>query len=100
MIDRKKGEDENTKIGTSLEWKEFFRWNKKHFSQLYKGYRLVKNIKEIADKNFKIWVFPLNEFVDSLEALRQISLLTEVCKRVGNKFYHYISVLNFFHADY
>ena len=28
----KRGEDENSKIWTSREQKEFFRWNKKHFS--------------------------------------------------------------------
>ena len=27
----KKGEDENTKIWISQEWKELYRWNKKHF---------------------------------------------------------------------
>ena len=33
MADReKRGEDENTKIWISREQKEFFRWNKKHFS--------------------------------------------------------------------
>ena len=29
---KKRGEDENTKIGISRERKELFRWNKKHFS--------------------------------------------------------------------
>ena len=33
MADRgKKGEDGNTKNWISPEWKELFRWNKKHFS--------------------------------------------------------------------
>ena len=34
MVDRekKKGEDENTKTWISREQKEFFKWNKKHFS--------------------------------------------------------------------
>ena len=33
MADKeKRGEDENTKIWISREQKEFFRWNKKHFS--------------------------------------------------------------------
>ena len=29
---KKRGEDENTKISMSREWKKLFRWNKKHFS--------------------------------------------------------------------
>ena len=29
---RKRGKDRNTKNQISREWKEFFRWNKKHFS--------------------------------------------------------------------
>ena len=34
MADRgKRGEDENTKVWISQEWKDLFRWNKKHFSQ-------------------------------------------------------------------
>ena len=33
MADKeKRGEDENIKIWISREQKEFFRWNKKHFS--------------------------------------------------------------------
>ena len=35
----KKEQTENTKIWMSWEQKEFFRWNKKYFSQLIKGYR-------------------------------------------------------------
>ena len=37
MADIKKGKDENTKIWISWERKGLFRWNKKHFSQLFKG---------------------------------------------------------------
>ena len=29
---KEKGEDRNTKIWIPREWKELFRWNKKHFS--------------------------------------------------------------------
>ena len=43
MADREKeGKDGNTKIWICQERKELFRWNKKHFLQLLKGYYLVK----------------------------------------------------------
>ena len=32
LTEGKRGEDGNTKILISLEWKKLFRWNKKHFS--------------------------------------------------------------------
>ena len=36
MADRgKRGEDENTKVWISQEWKDLFRWNKKHFSHSF-----------------------------------------------------------------
>ena len=42
---KKRGENENTKIWISRERKELFRWNKKHFSQLFKDYHMVKKGK-------------------------------------------------------
>ena len=36
-------EDRNTKIWISREWKELFRWNKKHLSYFLKSYHLVRN---------------------------------------------------------
>ena len=36
-----KGREKITKIWISLERKELFRWNKRHFSQFLKGYHLV-----------------------------------------------------------
>ena len=52
---RNRGEDGNTKIWISREWKELFRWNKIQFSYFLKGYYLVKNKKwwKIADTSFK-----------------------------------------------
>ena len=38
----KRGEDENTKISISKERKEILRLNKKHFSEILKGYHLMK----------------------------------------------------------
>ena len=38
----KKEEDKNTKIWISRNGKMLFRWNKKHFSYLLKGYNLVE----------------------------------------------------------
>ena len=37
-----KGRRKTTKTWISWEWKELFRWNKKHFSYFLKGYHLVK----------------------------------------------------------
>ena len=48
----KRGEDGKTKILTFKEQKNLFRWNKKHFSKLFKGYHLVKKWK-IADTSLK-----------------------------------------------
>ena len=43
MLDRGKREEEgNVKVWLSKERKELFRWNKKHFSSLFKGYHLLK----------------------------------------------------------
>ena len=39
---KKRGGDGNTKTWISRERKELVRWNKKPFSSLFKGYRLVK----------------------------------------------------------
>ena len=51
---RKRGKGRNTKNWISWEWKELFRWNKKDFSQIFKGYHLVKNenLVKIADASF------------------------------------------------
>ena len=38
----KRGKDGNTKIWISWDQKEFFQWNKKHFSLFLKGYHLLK----------------------------------------------------------
>ena len=43
LTGRKREEDGNTKIWISWEWKELFRWNKKHLSQFLKSYHLVIN---------------------------------------------------------
>ena len=56
MADREeKTGDENTKSWISGEQKERFRWNKKHFSQFFKGYHLEKNknLIENIGHNFK-----------------------------------------------
>ena len=46
MADREKGKEyRNTNIWISRERKELFRWNKKHFSKLFKDYHLVKKWK-------------------------------------------------------
>ena len=37
LTGRKKREDGNTKIWISQEWKELFRWNKKHFFIVFEG---------------------------------------------------------------
>ena len=39
---RKRVKDRNIKMWISREQKELFRWNKKHFSKILKGYHLVK----------------------------------------------------------
>ena len=49
---RKRGEDGNTKNWISREGKELFRWNKKHFSWLFRDYHLAKKWK-IAGTSFK-----------------------------------------------
>ena len=52
-----KGREKITKTRISRERKKLFRWNKKHFSQLLKGYHLVKKCKfnkKIADTSFKV----------------------------------------------
>ena len=54
LTEKKRGEGANTKIWTTWEQKEIFRWNKKHFWQLFKGYHLVKKWK-IADTSFKLF---------------------------------------------
>ena len=41
----KRGEDENTKIGISWEWKELFRWNKKTFLIVFEGLSFGKKLK-------------------------------------------------------
>ena len=41
----KRGKDRNWKIRISWARKELFRWDKKYFSQLFKGYDLVKKTK-------------------------------------------------------
>ena len=51
---RKRGGDENTKIWISGEQKELFRWNKKHFSKVLKGYHLVKNKKLMKNSWHKL----------------------------------------------
>ena len=51
---RKRGKDGNTKIWISWEWKELFRWNKKHFSYFLKGYHLVKNKNFIKNRHLQI----------------------------------------------
>ena len=57
MADReKRGENRNTKVWISREWKELFTWNKKHFSLFLKGYHLVENknlVKNSRHKPFK-----------------------------------------------
>ena len=53
MADKeKKGEDGNTNIWICRERKELFRWNKKQFSWLFKGYHLVKK-RKIADSSLR-----------------------------------------------
>ena len=47
---KKRGEGENTKIWKSRERKDLFRWNKKHFSILFKGYHLVIKMKNSGHK--------------------------------------------------
>ena len=56
MTDReKRGEDENTKTWISRELKEFFRWNKKHFSLFLKGDHLVKNKNLMKNSGHKLY---------------------------------------------
>ena len=66
----KKGEEENTKIWISREWKELFRWNEKHFSRFLTGYDLVKNknLIKTGRHNFKLSM--------SLKHFEQLSLKT------------------------
>ena len=46
MTDReKRGEDANTKLGISREWKELFRWNKKTFFIVFQGLSFGKKLK-------------------------------------------------------
>ena len=53
MADREKKEGKtNIKIEISQERKEFFRWNKKHFSWLFKGIHSLEKWK-IGDTSFK-----------------------------------------------
>ena len=54
-MDGKRRKDRNTKVWISAEWKELFRWNKKHFSESFEAYHLVKKWK-IVDTNFKVVV--------------------------------------------
>ena len=41
LTGRKRWQDGNTKTWISQEWKELFRWNKKHFSKFLKCYHLM-----------------------------------------------------------
>ena len=50
----KREEDGNRKTWISWERKELFRWNKKHFSQFLKGYRLVENKNLIKNSGHKL----------------------------------------------
>ena len=69
MADReKRGEDENTKIWISQERKELFRWNKKHFSWVLKGYNLVKNKNLKKNSGHKLWKANENEQGDGGES--------------------------------
>ena len=54
LTGRKREEDRNTKIWIPQEWKELFRWNKKHFSYFLKGYHLVKNKNLIKNSRHKL----------------------------------------------
>ena len=46
MDDRgKRGEDGNTKIWISREWKELFSWNKKHFFIVFEGLSFGEKLK-------------------------------------------------------
>ena len=45
-------EGKNTKTWIFQEWKELFRWNKKHFPEFLKSLLLVKN-KKIVEASFK-----------------------------------------------
>ena len=48
MAEREKWEEDgNTKMWMSKERKELSRWNKKHFSELFNGYNLVKEWKTV-----------------------------------------------------
>ena len=58
-----------TKIWISGEWKELFRWNKKHFSTFLKGYHLTKKNKNLIKQTqvlnirlkYKTWMWMKTE---------------------------------------
>ena len=52
--ERKRGEDENTKIWVSRQRKNLFRWNKNHFLLFLKGYHLVRNTNLIKNSGHKL----------------------------------------------
>ena len=62
LTGEKRREDENTKIWISRERKELFRWNKKHFSQFFKGYHLVKNKNLIENSGHSFNKFAMCQF--------------------------------------
>ena len=56
LTERKRGKKGNTKIWTSRERKEIFRWNKKHHSYFFERLSFGENqnfLKKIAYKSFK-----------------------------------------------
>ena len=54
LAGRKRGQDRNSKISMSQERKEFFRRNKKRFSQFLKGFHLVRNKSLIKSSRHKL----------------------------------------------
>ena len=57
LTGRKRGEDGNTKIWKSWEWKEFFRWNKNIFHSFWRAiiWWKIKICQKIVDTSFKDW---------------------------------------------
>ena len=51
----KRGGNANTKTWISRERQKLFRWNKKYFSQLLKGYPLVRNKNFIKNSGHNLW---------------------------------------------
>ena len=55
---KKRGESRNTKTWMSQERKELFRWSKRHFSYLFKGYILCKKKNDGHKLEEEPWKIP------------------------------------------